>query len=65
MNKRTQILKQITSEKLPNLIEYQPTSIKSSSAEPMAEPMAAPMLEEHQTLLSDHIFTIADTDTLT
>jgi hypothetical protein len=56
MNKRTQILKQITSEKLPNLIEYQSTSIKSSSA----EPMAAPMLEEHQVLLSDHIFTIAE-----
>jgi len=56
MNKRTQILKQMTSEKLPNLIEYQPTSIKSISEESMLVPMPA----EHLALLNEHIFAIAE-----
>jgi hypothetical protein len=56
MNKRTQILKQITSEKVPNLIEYQPTNIKSNSE----EPMAVHMPEEHQALLNENIFAISE-----
>ena len=56
MNKRTQILKQITSEKVPNLIEYQPTCIKSISG----ESMAAPMPEDHQALINEHIFAISE-----
>jgi hypothetical protein len=56
MNKRTQILKQITSEKLPNLIEYQPTGIKSNSK----GSREIHMLEEQQTLLNEQIFTISE-----
>ena len=56
MNKRTQILKQITSEKVPNLIEYQPTCIKSISG----ESMAAPLPEEHLALLGEHISAVAE-----
>jgi len=56
MNKRTQILKQITNEKLPNLIEYQPTNSKLNSE----EPMAVHMPEEHQALLNELILTIAE-----
>jgi hypothetical protein len=56
MNKRTQLLKQITSEKTPNFIENPLASIKSVSA----EPVESVFTKEHLALLEEQILAIAE-----
>ena len=56
MNKRTQLLKHITSEKTPNFIENPLASIKSVSA----EPVESVFTKEHLALLEEQILAIAE-----
>ena len=56
MNKRTQLLKQITSEKTPNFIENPLASIKSVSA----EQVESVFTKEHLALLEEQILAIAE-----
>lgn len=56
MNKRTQLLKQITSEKTPNFIENPLASIKSVSA----GPVESVFTKEHLALLEEQILAIAE-----
>ena len=56
MNKRTQILKQITGEKIPSLTKKPSANITSN----MVQPMAPKMSEEHLALLGEHISAVAE-----
>ena len=56
MNKRTQLLKQITSEKTPNFIESPLASIKPVSA----EPVGSVLTKEYLALLEEQILAIAE-----
>ena len=56
MNKRTQILKQITGEKIPSLTKKPSANITSNAAHPMAPKIS----EEHQVLLTEYILAIAE-----
>jgi len=56
MNKRTQILKQITGEKIPSLTENPSANITSN----VVQPMALKISEEHLALLGEHISAVAE-----